>query len=64
MKKLYRIDYRGTPRHVIEDRGAWRLLDGDPFDRHSPGEEIERDGHRLLALRLLDLNRHTALCRW
>ena len=49
MKKLYRIDYRGTPRHVIEDRGAWRLLDGDPFDRHSPGEEIERDGHRLLA---------------
>jgi 2-keto-4-pentenoate hydratase/2-oxohepta-3-ene-1,7-dioic acid hydratase in catechol pathway len=49
MKKLYRIDYRGTPRHVIEDGGAWRLLDGDPFGRHSPGEEIERDGHRLLA---------------
>jgi 2-keto-4-pentenoate hydratase/2-oxohepta-3-ene-1,7-dioic acid hydratase in catechol pathway len=49
MRKLYRIEYRGTPRHVIEDGGAWRLLDGDPFARHSPGEAIEHDGHRLLA---------------
>ena len=49
MKKYYRIDYRGTPRHVIEEQGRWRLLEGDLFGRHEPGDEIAREGHHLLA---------------
>ena len=33
MKKFYRIDYNGTPRHVIEaaEAGPWRLLEGELF---------------------------------
>ena len=48
MTKFYRIEYNGTPRHVIEDGGRWRLLEGDLFARHEAGNEITRDGHRLL----------------
>ena len=40
MKKFYRIDYKGTPRHAIEDGGTWRLLDGDLFGTHRAGDEI------------------------
>lgn len=49
MKKFYRIEYRGEPRHVIEEAGAWRLLEGDLFGSHRAGEEIAPRGHRLLA---------------
>jgi 2-keto-4-pentenoate hydratase/2-oxohepta-3-ene-1,7-dioic acid hydratase in catechol pathway len=49
MTKFYRIDYKGGPRHVIEESGRWRLLEGDLFDRHQAGDEIPRDGHRVLA---------------
>jgi 2-keto-4-pentenoate hydratase/2-oxohepta-3-ene-1,7-dioic acid hydratase in catechol pathway len=49
MKKFYRIEYQGAPRHVIEEANAWRLLDGDLFGSHRAGDEIARDGHRLLA---------------
>ena len=49
MKKFYRIDYQGTPRHAIEEGGTWRLLDGDLFGTHRAGEEIAPDAHRLLA---------------
>jgi 2-keto-4-pentenoate hydratase/2-oxohepta-3-ene-1,7-dioic acid hydratase in catechol pathway len=49
MKKFYRIDYQGTPRHAIEEGGTWRLLEGDLFDRYRAGEEIAPSGHRLLA---------------
>ena len=28
MKRYYRIDHEGTPRHVVEESGAWRLVDG------------------------------------
>jgi 2-keto-4-pentenoate hydratase/2-oxohepta-3-ene-1,7-dioic acid hydratase in catechol pathway len=49
MKKFYRIEYKGAPRHVIEEAGTWRLLEGDLFGSHRAGQEIARDGHRLLA---------------
>jgi 2-keto-4-pentenoate hydratase/2-oxohepta-3-ene-1,7-dioic acid hydratase in catechol pathway len=49
MKKFYRIDHQGTPRHVIEEGNRWRLLEGDLFGRHDAGDEIARDGQRLLA---------------
>jgi len=49
MKRYYRIDYKGTPRHAVEEGGTWRLLDGDLFGRSSAGEEIAAAGHRLLA---------------
>jgi len=40
MKRYYRIDHQGTPRHVVEESGAWRLIDGDIFDRHNPGDSL------------------------
>src|SRR5436190_22458646 len=40
MKRFFRIDYKGTPRHVIEaaDGGPWRLLEGEIFGRYEAGE--------------------------
>jgi 2-keto-4-pentenoate hydratase/2-oxohepta-3-ene-1,7-dioic acid hydratase in catechol pathway len=49
MKKFYRIDYKGSPRHATEQGGTWRLLDGDLFGAHHAGEEIAPTGHRVLA---------------
>jgi len=47
-RKFYRIDFKGSPRHVIEEDGRWRLLEGDVFGKYTAGEEIPRDGHTLL----------------
>jgi 2-keto-4-pentenoate hydratase/2-oxohepta-3-ene-1,7-dioic acid hydratase in catechol pathway len=49
IKRFFRIDYRGTPRQVIDEGGRWRLLDGDMFDRYEAGDAIAADGHRVLA---------------
>jgi len=49
MKKFYRIEYQDAPRHVIEEDGVWRLLEGDLFGPHAAGQVIARDGHRLLS---------------
>ena len=51
MKKFYRIDYHGTPRHVIEAApdGPWRLLEGELFESYEAGDAVARDAHRLLA---------------
>lgn len=49
MKKFYRIEYHGQPRHVIEADGRCHLLDGDLFGTYQPGEEISLAGHRRLA---------------
>ena len=48
MKKFFRIDYHGTPRHVIEaaDGGPWRLLEGELFGSYEAGDEVARDAHR------------------
>lgn len=49
MKRFFRIDHRGQPRHVVEERGAWRLVEGDIFNRYTAGEQISVSGARLLA---------------
>ena len=49
MKKFYRIEHNGAPRHAVEEGGRWRLLEGDLFGRHEAGDEIASTGHRLLA---------------
>lgn len=48
MKRFYRIDHQGSPRHVVEHNGAWRLVEGDLFDSWTPGAEVPASGHRLL----------------
>ncbi len=47
-KKFYRIDLKGTPRHVIEENGQWRLLEGDLFGQYSAGQAISPNGQTLL----------------
>lgn len=49
MRKFYRIDFRGTPRHVVDENGTPRLLEGDLFGSYEPGERISLERHRLLA---------------
>ena len=49
MKKFYRIDHHGAARHVIDEAGRWRLLEGDLFGQYEVGESIAADGQTLLA---------------
>jgi 2-keto-4-pentenoate hydratase/2-oxohepta-3-ene-1,7-dioic acid hydratase in catechol pathway len=49
MKRIFRIRYKGQPRHVVEQDGAWQLVDGDIFGRYDAGEAISSTGHQLLA---------------
>jgi 2-keto-4-pentenoate hydratase/2-oxohepta-3-ene-1,7-dioic acid hydratase in catechol pathway len=49
MKRYFRIEHLGQPRHVIEENGEWRLVDGDLFGRHEVGDTVASTGHRLLA---------------
>ncbi len=51
MRRIYRIDYEGTPRHAIDegDPAGWRLVDGDIFGEHGLGETVPPAAHRLLA---------------
>lgn len=49
MERFYRIDYHGQPRYAVEADGKWRLIEGDIFGDHAPGEPIASNGHRLLA---------------
>jgi 2-keto-4-pentenoate hydratase/2-oxohepta-3-ene-1,7-dioic acid hydratase in catechol pathway len=49
MKKFYRIDHHGAARHVIDEAGRWRLLEGDLFGQYEAGESIAADGQTLLA---------------
>ena len=51
-QRIYRIDYKGQPRYAVEQNGPsgeWRLIEGDIFNGHEPGEAISSRGHRLLA---------------
>ena len=48
MKKFFRIEQRGASRHVIEEDGGWRLLEGDLFGRYEAGDSIAMDGQTLL----------------
>jgi 2-keto-4-pentenoate hydratase/2-oxohepta-3-ene-1,7-dioic acid hydratase in catechol pathway len=49
MTRIYRIDYKGAPRHAVERDGEWRLVHGDIFGGHEPGEVIPANAGRLLA---------------
>lgn len=49
MQRIYRIDYKGQPRHAVERDGEWRLLEGDLFGEHEVGDVIPSTGHPLLA---------------
>jgi 2-keto-4-pentenoate hydratase/2-oxohepta-3-ene-1,7-dioic acid hydratase in catechol pathway len=48
MKRFYRIQHKGARRHVVEENGVWRLVEGDIFDGYQPGEQIATNGHVLL----------------
>jgi 2-keto-4-pentenoate hydratase/2-oxohepta-3-ene-1,7-dioic acid hydratase in catechol pathway len=49
MKRFFRIEYRGRPRHVIEEEGECHLLEGDLFDGYEAGAPVAPNGHRVLA---------------
>ncbi|HXW05360.1 MAG TPA: fumarylacetoacetate hydrolase family protein [Vicinamibacterales bacterium] len=49
MRRFYRIDYRGTPRHVVEEAGIWRLVEGDLFGHFETGDPVESGSACLLA---------------
>ena len=49
MKRFSRIEYRGATRYSVEERGEWRLVDGDIFGSYRLGDRIASTGHRLLA---------------
>ncbi|HEX5473698.1 MAG TPA: fumarylacetoacetate hydrolase family protein [Vicinamibacterales bacterium] len=40
MKRFYRVDDHGQPRHAVEEDGRWRRVEGDLFGRWQAGAEI------------------------
>jgi 2-keto-4-pentenoate hydratase/2-oxohepta-3-ene-1,7-dioic acid hydratase in catechol pathway len=49
MKRYYRIEHDGRPRHAVEENGAWHLVTGDIFGAHEVAGAIDPRGRRLLA---------------
>ena len=49
MKRFFRIEHKGSPRHVVEEQGKWRLIEGDIFNGYESGEPIAAGTERLLA---------------
>jgi 2-keto-4-pentenoate hydratase/2-oxohepta-3-ene-1,7-dioic acid hydratase in catechol pathway len=51
MKRFYRIEHRGSARHVVEENGTgvWHLVEGDIFGSWKTGDTVPSSGHRLLA---------------
>jgi 2-keto-4-pentenoate hydratase/2-oxohepta-3-ene-1,7-dioic acid hydratase in catechol pathway len=49
MRRFYRIEHNGTPRHVVEEHETWRLVEGDIFGSWQAGEAVASNGQRLLA---------------
>lgn len=49
MKRYFRIEYNGEPRHAVEKDGAWRLVEGEIFGAHEAGATIAPADRRLLA---------------
>lgn len=52
MKRLFRIEHEGRPRHVVQEndeQGEWRVIEGDVFGDWRAGAAIGSAGHRLLA---------------
>jgi 2-keto-4-pentenoate hydratase/2-oxohepta-3-ene-1,7-dioic acid hydratase in catechol pathway len=49
MTRIYRVEHRGEPRHVVANGDEWRLVEGDIFGSHEAGERIRAAAGRLLA---------------
>jgi 2-keto-4-pentenoate hydratase/2-oxohepta-3-ene-1,7-dioic acid hydratase in catechol pathway len=39
-RRFYRIEHGGRPRHVVEDGGEWRLVEGDLFGDFENGDRV------------------------
>ena len=48
MTRIYRIEHRGEPRHVLANGDEWRLVEGDIFGEHERGQRVPAGG-RVLA---------------
>jgi 2-keto-4-pentenoate hydratase/2-oxohepta-3-ene-1,7-dioic acid hydratase in catechol pathway len=48
-RRFYRIEYRGTPRHAVDEGGTMYLVEGDLFGGWTRGEPLAGSGHRFLA---------------
>jgi 2-keto-4-pentenoate hydratase/2-oxohepta-3-ene-1,7-dioic acid hydratase in catechol pathway len=48
ISRIYRILWKGAPRHAVERGGTWRLLEGDLFGGGEEGEEIDASGQTWL----------------
>jgi 2-keto-4-pentenoate hydratase/2-oxohepta-3-ene-1,7-dioic acid hydratase in catechol pathway len=48
MKRFFRIEHEGSPRHVVEEQGTWRLVEGDVFSGYEAGDRISANGRPLL----------------
>ena len=48
MKRFYRIEVGGSPRHAVEEGGEWRLIEGDIFGQWTPADRVAAAGHHLL----------------
>ena len=46
---MYRIEHDGHPRYALRRDGAWFLLEGDPFGRHTAGERVSAPEPRVLS---------------
>ena len=49
MKRFYRIEHEGRPRHVVEQGGEWRFVEGDIFSAYQIGDRVLTAPRRLLA---------------
>ena len=49
MDAIYRIEHDGRPRHALRRDGAWYVLEGDPFGRHTAGARVEGPEPRVLS---------------
>ena len=48
VKRIYRIEHQGSPRHVVEQNGEWRLVEGDIFGAYELGTAVSPDNRYLL----------------
>ena len=48
IRRIYRLEHKGEPRHVIESGGEWRLVEGDIFGAFELGDAITATGHYFL----------------
>jgi 2-keto-4-pentenoate hydratase/2-oxohepta-3-ene-1,7-dioic acid hydratase in catechol pathway len=51
MKRFYRIEYHGSPRHVVEENstGVWHLVEGEIFGSWNKGAAVPSSSQRILS---------------